>query len=35
MDDIGQQKTRFPCGIAGLYVKPDIAGRAIGGDAGT
>jgi hypothetical protein len=34
MDDSGQQKTRFPCGIAGLYVKPDGTGRTTGGDAG-
>jgi hypothetical protein len=34
MDDSGQQKTRFPSGIAGLYIKPDFAGRTTGGDAG-
>jgi hypothetical protein len=34
MDDSGQQKTRFPSGIAGLYIKPDLAGRTTGGDAG-
>jgi hypothetical protein len=30
-DDTGQQKTRFPCGRAGLYIKPDITGRWVGG----
>jgi hypothetical protein len=34
MDDTGQQKTRFPYGRAGLYIKPDETGRTFGGDAG-
>jgi hypothetical protein len=32
---LDNKKTRIPCGIAGLYIKPDETGRTFGGDAGT